>query len=260
VPVRSGERLRLRLCATSNARIFQLRFENMTPQLIAVDGQPIKPETLNNGFIELAPGQRADVIVDMDKDPGSEAAITEISRIRATLVSFKYHARERQRAKLLTDPIVLPPNPVARLTATPDKTVDLVMTGGAMGRMQSARYRGKELGMRELVREHKLVWAFNGEAGMPEEPLFSVKRGTPVAVKMQNDTAWPHAMHFHGHHFQVLKTNRGTPEPYLRDTVLMSRGEEATIGFIADNPGKWMIHCHMLEHQAGGMVTWFVVE
>jgi FtsP/CotA-like multicopper oxidase with cupredoxin domain len=32
------------------------------------------------------------------------------------------------------------------------------------------------------------------------------------------------------------------------------------VAFVADNPGKWMLHCHMLEHQAAGMMTWINVE
>ena len=44
-----------------------------------------------------------------------------------------------------------------------------------------------------------------------------------------------------------------------RDTVLVARDEKVRIAFIADNPGKWLFHCHMLEHQAAGMVTWIVV-
>ena len=31
------------------------------------------------------------------------------------------------------------------------------------------------------------------------------------------------------------------------------------IAFVADNPGKWMIHCHMIEHMAAGMAAWFEV-
>ncbi|MEF2549182.1 multicopper oxidase domain-containing protein [Aurantimonas sp. E1-2-R+4] len=27
----------------------------------------------------------------------------------------------------------------------------------------------------------------------------------------------------------------------------------------ASNPGKWLLHCHMLEHQVAGMKTWFEV-
>ncbi len=49
------------------------------------------------------------------------------------------------------------------------------------------------------------------------------------------------------------------PSPWL-DKVLVSSREKVSWGFVADNPGKWMLHCHMLEHQAAGMVTWFEVS
>jgi FtsP/CotA-like multicopper oxidase with cupredoxin domain len=72
---------------------------------------------------------------------------------------------------------------------------------------------------------------------------------------MVNDTRWPHAMHFHGHHFREKAA--GSP---WRDTLLMEPNETRTVYLQADNPGKWMLHCHMLEHLAGGMGTWFEVE
>ena len=67
-------------------------------------------------------------------------------------------------------------------------------------------------------------------------------------------------MHLHGHHFRVIERNGEvqTDTPW-RDTVLMEREERAAIAFVADNPGKWMLHCHMLEHQAAGMSTWIEV-
>ncbi|VAX07178.1 Multicopper oxidase, partial [hydrothermal vent metagenome] len=34
---------------------------------------------------------------------------------------------------------------------------------------------------------------------------------------------------------------------------------KTTIAFVADNPGKWLFHCHMLEHAAAGMSSWFEV-
>ena len=78
---------------------------------------------------------------------------------------------------------------------------------------------------------------------------------------MVNDTAWPHAMHFHGHHVQVIEKN-GKPvqnAPW-RDTELMeSVSDKIKVAFPAENVGKWMLHCHMLEHQAAGMATWFEV-
>ncbi|MAN79250.1 MAG: copper oxidase, partial [Magnetovibrio sp.] len=39
-----------------------------------------------------------------------------------------------------------------------------------------------------------------------------------------------------------------------QDTVLMAPREQVEIAFVADNPGGWMFHCHILEHQAGGMM------
>ena len=74
---------------------------------------------------------------------------------------------------------------------------------------------------------------------------------------MVNDTAWPHAMHLHGHHFRRLGAD-GRPGP-LRDTVLIDRHEAAEIAFVADNPGDWLLHCHMLEHSVSGMKTWMKV-
>ena len=46
----------------------------------------------------------------------------------------------------------------------------------------------------------------------------------------------------------------------LRDTTLVERGEEREIAFVADNPGKWLFHCHMLAHAASGMTTRILVS
>ncbi|MEO1020841.1 MAG: multicopper oxidase domain-containing protein, partial [Pseudomonadota bacterium] len=101
------------------------------------------------------------------------------------------------------------------------------------------------------------VWAFNGQAEMPEEPLAHASLGETLRVVMVNDTAWPHAMHLHGHHFKVVQSETATGP--LRDTILVDRGETTEIAFVADNPGDWLLHCHMLEHSAGGMMTWVKV-
>lgn len=76
-----------------------------------------------------------------------------------------------------------------------------------------------------------------------------------------NDTRWPHAIHLHGHHFKVLSRN-GAPvaREEWRDTVLTAPGERVEIAFVADNPGKWMLHCHMLEHHEAGMMSWFEIS
>ncbi|WP_227445561.1 multicopper oxidase domain-containing protein [Cognatishimia sp. F0-27] len=91
-----------------------------------------------------------------------------------------------------------------------------------------------------------------GEAPSPEAAF-----GDAVRIAMINDTAWLHGMHLHGHHFRQIRAD-GTVGP-LRDTILMNRGETVEIAFAADNPRDWLLHCHMLEHSAGGMMTWLRV-
>ena len=39
----------------------------------------------------------------------------------------------------------------------------------------------------------------------------------------------------------------------------MDADETLRIAFVADNPGDWLLHCHMLEHSVAGMLTWLRV-
>lgn len=250
-PVRSGERVRVRLCNLCNSRILELRFEQLAPQIIALDGQPVAPYRLENETITLAPAQRADLLIHMTGEPGSSHAITEVSQSRLVAGTFDYDpvARVPERG-----PLRLPANTVPEPDMAGARKVDLVMTGGAMGQLERAVYKGETMSIRDLVQKHGMVWAFNGVVGMTDEPLFTARRGETIALAMVNDTRWPHAMHIHGHHFREA----GSGKPW-RDTILVEVGETRTVHFVADNPGKWMIHCHMLEHLAGGMGTWFRV-
>jgi len=252
--VATGERIRLRLLNIANARIMSLLFSEYEISVIAVDGQPVKPFAPEAGRIVLAPGQRMDLIIDMSADPGHRSLVElVVGEYAYEVASFDYGPTAR-RDHGLDAPIILPSNPLNHIVL-PDsfKHVPLLMEGGAMGGMRSARYEDKEMDIRELVKLRK-VWAINGVVDMSDQPLFRVRRGTAISLDVKNDNNWPHAMHLHGHHFVHDKN----PE-FWRDTALFNRGEQGTMKFIADNPGKWLLHCHMVEHMAGGMVTWFEV-
>jgi FtsP/CotA-like multicopper oxidase with cupredoxin domain len=65
-----------------------------------------------------------------------------------------------------------------------------------------------------------------------------------------------HPFHLHGFQFQVLDRN-GVPEPFRawKDTVNVPKGE--IVRFIVqytDYPGRWMFHCHILDHEDHGMM------
>ena len=105
------------------------------------------------------------------------------------------------------------------------------------------------------------TWAINGMAmtgdGQPDmPPLLTLKRGQSCVLALRNETAWWHPMHLHGHSFRVVSRN-GKPNPLRewRDTVLVPPRESIDIAFVADNPGDWMFHCHVTDHQEAGMMS-----
>lgn len=106
----------------------------------------------------------------------------------------------------------------------------------------------------------RMFWTVNGKA-VPEhdhnhDPLLTLKAGRSYVIELVNDTAWHHPIHLHGHVFKVI-TRDGRPSEREEggDTVLIDPRRRAQIAFVADNPGNWMLHCHVLEHQASGMMA-----
>ena len=252
---RRHERLRLRLVNAANARIFSLALKHMEGWVVAWDGQPL-PAPVEAESLVLSPGERADLIVDLVAGDGEEAFL--VSREREDSYALAaFPVRGTLRPSRLPSPAPLPANPVPALgDLTTARRATLRMEGGAMGGMRQAMLGGRMMELRDLVEQGK-VWAFNGLAEMPEEPLLAAGLGETVRLTMVNATAWPHSMHLHGHHFRVIGAD-GAPGP-LRDTLLMDRDEETEIAFVADNPGDWLLHCHVPEHSVAGMKTWFRV-
>jgi len=124
-----------------------------------------------------------------------------------------------------------------------------------MSGMRTATMNGRTVDIREMVHNGK-AWAINGivATGHVMEPLLTLERGRTHVLAMTNDTPWLHPMHLHGHSFRVLsRDGRPTPHREWQDTVLLGPRERVEVAFVADNPGDWMFHCHILEHQAAGM-------
>ena len=262
--VRAGERLRLRCANVANARILVFDFDrkNTGAQIIALDGQPIDPVPVEPDGLLLAPAQRADLMLNITRNPGQIIPIHALtSKERITVANIRVSQELPVKDRRLREPITLPDNPLSRdLNISHGQANSLIMEGGAMGSMRQATYEGKLLDIRALARKGK-VWAFNNIVGKPLKPLAHIARGRTALINMVNKTAWPHAMHLHGHHFKVVERNgvRVIGAPW-RDTELVTRDEQVKIAFVADNPGKWLFHCHMLEHQAAGMLTWIEVS
>ncbi len=250
--VKQNQRLRLRFICVATDRVMRLAMVGMEGMVVALDGMPLDEPTPAE-MLTLGPAQRADVIVDITGATGEPAMIGFIGREQnIALASFDIsgQASLMPRGEILP----LPANPIQRLTNIEGaQSMPLNMEGGAMGGLETGIYKGKSMSAEELIQNGQ-IWTLNGVAGLPDEALAEVALGETLRIPIINDTAFAHAMHLHGAHFQEIMAD-GSFGPLL-DTILIERQETREIAFTASNPGDWVFHCHMLSHQAAGMITW----
>jgi len=257
--VRSSERIRLRLINAANARIFGLDFRGHRPWIIALDGQPVEPHAPESGRVTLGPAMRADLIIDCAGKPGDRFQVVDdfYQSLAYRLVDFAYTDAASLRSAPPETSIKLPLNPLAEPDLKTAQRHRIEFAGGMMGNLAEATLGGQRVSGRALMMHHRMAWAVNGvvATGHAHEPLITLDRGKSYVLDMMNDTAWHHPIHLHGHSFRVLaRDGKPTVHREWQDTVLMKPRERVEIAFVADNPGSWMIHCHVLEHQAGGMM------
>ena len=232
--VRRGDRVRLRIINTATARVFPLEISGVTGKVVALDGMPLAaPQDLETMF--LAPAQRMDIIADVT-DSIAFVFPTQDEPYPLGEIAVSGDNPEPAQGPIPVLPPSYTPSP-----GTPDHLLTLTMQGGAM----AAAHSGGD------------IWAFNDVSGLQDEPWQRFERGSTARITLVNDTSFPHGIHLHGHHFFELMEN-GSPGP-LRDTTLLQRQQSRDILCVFDNPGKWLLHCHMLGHQASGMRTWIEV-
>ncbi len=256
--MRRGERLRLRLVNAANARIFRLKFEGHHPLVIALDGHAVEPHAVPEGVV-LGPGMRADVMIDAIGEPASRhRVVDDWTRAAAYhLLDLAYETAVLRDGPVRTAVRAPRANPLSEPDIARAERFQLVLGGGAKS---PALVRATPEERRKLAERMRAgdMWTINEHAhrGHVHAPLYRLTRGASYVFEVWNDTAWHHPLHLHGVVFRVITEAR---RPW-RDTVLLAPGERAALAFVADNPGDWMIHCHILEHQESGMMASMRIE
>lgn len=96
---------------------------------------------------------------------------------------------------------------------------------------------------------------FNGKAG-PAIPPIVVRLGDRVRIRLINLGMDHHPIHLHGHTFAVTGTEGGR-QPRSTwgpgNTVLVGVAQSRDVEFVANNPGDWMLHCHLPHHMMNQM-------
>ena len=213
--------------------------------------EPFDPE---NGRRLLGPAMRADLIIDMSGEPGRSYAVTDSfygEDFTYTLVRLAYQTAPRLRDKPLDASIRLPANPVPEPDLKDPDRHALMLESGMMSP------RGPMMGMMGGGTSWAITRDIAGrvQSAQGMKPILTVARGRTCVLTLKNNTSWWHPMHLHGFSFRVLTRNGIPVRRTWHDTLLVEPNETADFAFVADNPGDWMLHCHVTDHQESGMMA-----
>ena len=261
-------KVRLRLLNGSNARTYNLGFsDNRSFDIIAGDGS-LLPRPVKARRVVIAPGERVEIVVAINKSGPAD------------LVTFPYRTVNPGRGSgmmgrmmsMMSDDNrrfeVLRIQPGKTLTPSPElppKLLDLPRLDPAMA-VKTRRFRLDMLMGPMAMMRGGSNFTINGKEMDMRRIDARVKLGTTEIWEISNASPMMHPFHIHDIQFQILTRNGRPPAAHelgLKDTVTVAGGETvrviAKFEDYADPINPYMFHCHILEHEDGGMMGQFVV-
>lgn len=239
----AGQVVRLRLINVDSTITYRLNLSDGEARIYALDGNPIKPRPLGKDYW-LGPGMRIDLALKVPA-VGSEELSLRNGPLR--LATIKSVASSEPAAEW---PPALPPNPVAEPDVAKAETLRFNFEWAAALASPADEAAGR----------YK-YWQINGQAWdindktCADRPIAKLKKDGHYIFVLRNMAQYQHPIHLHGLIFKVLDSNRRKIEPYYTDTFLLGKNETARIAFVADNPGVWMFHCHVIDHMETGLMA-----
>ena len=256
---------RVRFLNGSNARIYKLAWSHQAPFTIIGNDGGLFGAPRTQRFLTLAPGQRADVLLDLS----DVAAGTDVQ-----LQSAAYPADAVGHAGMMEQAVPVPygaPLALATLRVSsrrgPRFTPPATLSADTFRPATSAPVRRVPLTFRQMN------WFIDGrtfemDAVAPEETVVA---GSTHIWEFANQPggmgmAMAHPMHLHGRHFRVLSRTGAEGNPLREgihdqgwtDTVLVLPGETVRVQVtFSEYPGLFLYHCHNLEHEDMGMMRNF---
>jgi len=235
--IRSGEVQRWRIINASAARVYRLALEGYELLYVGTDGGLFE-RPVGVKEIVLANSERAEVLVRATGAPGSRAVLRALPYDRyapQTRPADWSVPRDLLTLQYTDEPPVTP-------VALPDRLRDVPALDTAQATVR-----------RTIVFSQGLI---DGRKMDMHRVDQRARLGATEIWQIENVVGMDHPFHLHGFQFQVLDRN-GVPEPFRAwsDGINVPKhGRVRIIVRFDDYPGKWMYHCHILDHEDEGMM------
>jgi FtsP/CotA-like multicopper oxidase with cupredoxin domain len=261
IGTRPSARVRLRLINADPSRIPEIGLDGAKADVIAIDGNPVAPFALETW--RLGPGMRLDLAAETGMAPVRVLDYFAAEPVLLATLDPQGKGGEAKAASLAVPrpsdfagarKLTLALGAGVEVNALPEAAAIVLPDGRSIDLADT------------LCLAQGTLWTLDGKSWPDRDhkhlppSMYEFRRGERVVIEIENTTSRAHPIHIHGHTMTVLAANL-LPRPVHRaDTVLVLPNERVTVAFIADNPGNWMIHCHIIEHQESGMMGWFRVS
>ncbi len=247
----SARRYRLRILNVSQFRSYNLHLSNGAPMVQIATESGLMPAPVRRREILLGPAERAEVIVDF-AGAGGEAVELRSSKRHAgpntagsrcyagALMQFRVEpGRQVDRTRVPRRLRALP-DWVRKAKRKPDFRWTITV-GGAF----------------------RTTWLINGKTFNPARADHFPKLGTTETWEIVNRTRVAHVMHLHHSDWYLLARDGEPPPPWercLKESFFVHPGERLLLaGHFSEYAGKFLVHCHMLDHEDHGLMSQFEV-
>jgi spore coat protein A len=230
-------RYRFRILNASNARTYQLALSSTSGSAvftqIGTDGGLLAAPVEQSSLV-IAPAQRFDVIIDFGRLAVGDQ-VTLINQADTGSVDSIMRFTVDRRIK--------------DVTRIPER----LSTIAAIDPKPISTHRKMDFRFNSSGRS----WTINGKPFDPAGSEATVKNGSTELWTITSDAF--HPVHLHLANFQVISRNGGGPGPFdhgWKDTVLVGPNDTVQIAArFQGTPGRYMLHCHNLEHEDMAMMA-----
>lgn len=230
---RPGQRVRVRIINAAADTIFDIAVGGHPLTVTHTDGYPVQP--ISTKVLRVGMGERYDVLVTLGDgvfpvvaQPVGKSG-TARALIRTAAGAPPSPSVDALAGRALTVGALRAGAGTALPPHSPDSMQDLILAGSMAG----------------------YIWTINGRTYEHTRAL-TVRPGQTTRLRIRNHSMMTHPLHVHGHTFQLGAAGGTGPR---KDTVLVPSMSGLDVDLLADNPGRWMIHCHNAYHAEAGMMT-----
>jgi bilirubin oxidase len=237
ISIRSGEVQRWRLVNASAGRIYRIALSGQTFLHVGSDGGLFeKPVQMKE--ILLTTGERVELLVRGTGAPGTRIILQDLPYDRYAPQTRPADWQTTRDLLTLETANEVVANPIT-IPATLRKIIPLDIS--------------KSTAVRTIVFGQGII---NGKTMDMSRVDVSTHVGATEIWEIENIVGMDHPFHLHGFQFQVLDRD-GVPDPYRAWKDMLNIPKHSTARIIVrydDYPGKWMFHCHILDHEDHGMM------